>query len=169
MNEVEPGFSVLNAAVPLTNGGFAVVSTAHADLAQVGWHLQPTGYVARSANRRTLLMHRHVAQLAGLQINGMQVDHRNGDRTDNRLENLRVASNAQNARNQTRKQDGATSRFKGVSRARAPGRWQAHIRVNAKNVYLGTFGSEIQAQDAYAAAAIAHFGEFAAPRVERKL
>ena len=51
------------------------------------------------------------------------------------------------------------SGFKGVSRN---GRnWRALIKINGKQNYLGTFGTEINAAKAYNQAAIENFGEYA--------
>lgn len=91
---------------------------------------------------------------------GIEIDHINGDRSDNRLANLRLATRAQNSCNQN-PQTGGTSRFKGVSRHRAAGKWQAHIQVGRRSEYLGLFETEHEAASAYNAAAAARHGEFA--------
>jgi HNH endonuclease/AP2 domain len=89
---------------------------------------------------------------------GMQIDHINRNRLDNRLENLRPCNNSQNHANMLRKKE-HTSKFKGVCwRAN---RWQAQIRCNYKQHYLGRFNSEIDAAMAYDKAASQLFGRFA--------
>jgi hypothetical protein len=76
-----------------------------------------------------------------------QIDHINGDRTDNRLCNLRAVSNAQNAQNKR----GARSDNKaGVIGVRAVGNsWQARITTGGKTSYLGCYSSPEQASAAY--------------------
>ncbi len=88
---------------------------------------------------------------------GMQIDHINGLRHDNRIENLRLATNGQNQANKAvRNRTG----FKGVKRQRS-GRWEARIRLNGKRICLGTFDSPEQAHAAYLGAARVAHGEFA--------
>lgn len=88
------------------------------------------------------------------------LDHINGNRSDNRIENLREATATQNARN--RKPIGG-SRFLGVSRSANGKRWRAYIHINGKTVALGTFDCEEVAARTYDVAARRHFGQFARP------
>ncbi len=95
------------------------------------------------------------------------VDHINGDPLDNRRSNLRLATNQQNSRNSV-KHHPVTSKFKGVSlrRNRHGGRykmrpWIACIRVDRRQIKLGSFSDEIDAAKAYDRAAVEHFGVFA--------
>lgn len=80
-----------------------------------------------------------------------QIDHINGDRTDNRLENLRNVSSQQNAQNQRKPHSNNKSGFLGVSK-RSDGRFQAEIRVSGKKHYLGAFLTPEKASAAYVAA-----------------
>lgn len=83
------------------------------------------------------------------------IDHKNLIKSDNRWENLRQATNSQNAAN-TRALGGLP---KGVTRHK--GKYQAQIQANGRNHYLGLFASPADAHGAYMAAAKVHFGEFA--------
>lgn len=85
------------------------------------------------------------------------VDHINGDKTDNRIANLRLATPSQNAQNRTRNLEGK----KGVSFHRRLGKWQAQITPPTGTIYLGVYSSEDEAHAAYADAALRLFGEFA--------
>lgn len=116
------------------------------------WYLNVHGY-AQEAKRGTLL-HRMVMD-APL---GVQVDHINGDKLDNRRENLRLCNNAQNARNQVRRITGQST-YKGVRRNGK--RWQAQIGALGIHKTLGTYSTEEEAALAYNAAARHHFGAFA--------
>jgi len=69
-----------------------------------------------------------------------QVDHINGVRTDNRISNLREATNSQNGKNLGLSKAN-TSGVKGVSFEKYTNRWKATIRVEGKSISLGRFGS----------------------------
>lgn len=105
----------------------------------------------------TLYMHRMILGLRG--GDRAAIDHVNLDPLDNRRSNLRVASNAQNARNCRKYRGGTSSRFKGVSASR--GRWAAQIRLAGRLHRLGRFASETEAAKEYDFAAKAMFGKFA--------
>lgn len=87
-----------------------------------------------------------------------QIDHINGNVGDNRIANLREATQSQNNCNQ-----GARKRnrhgLKGVSSVR--NRWRAEICVSGSRKHLGVFDSPEAAHDAYRKAAMALHGEFA--------
>ena len=88
------------------------------------------------------------------------VDHRHRDRTNNRWDEIRPASYSQNGANKAICARN-TSGFKGVSWNADCQCWQAHIMVNKKSMYLGLFENPEDAAEAYMAAAVEHFGEFA--------
>ena len=72
------------------------------------------------------------------------IDHINHDRGDNRVENLRVVSRLDNARN--RKLDARNiSGFNGVSYHKKKKYWQAKIQVNKKTKWLGAFATRDEA------------------------
>ena len=87
-----------------------------------------------------------------------QIDHINRKKRDNRIENLRTASESQNRANSKRKVDNTTG-FKGVRFH--GGRWYARIMVNGKSISLGGHGSPETAHEAYCTAAKGYFGDFA--------
>lgn len=84
-------------------------------------------------------------------------DHKNGNGLDNRRSNIRIASSAQNARNQ-RKRAGV-SKYKGV--AYGDNAWIAGIYVDNRRMHLGCFQNERDAAEAYNTAAKKYYGEFA--------
>lgn len=89
------------------------------------------------------------------------VDHINRNRSDNRKENLRLATRSENIRNSTMHFDSPVG-YKGVRKHRSiPGLYEARIYINKKMVRIGKFNSAIEAREAYIAAAEKHFGEFA--------
>jgi hypothetical protein len=89
-----------------------------------------------------------------------EIDHINGVRDDDRIENLRVATRSQNVAN-TKKKCSSRNLLKGVSTARRGKRYVAQIRINGKNTRIGAYDSEKEAHDAYVAAAQKEFGPFA--------
>lgn len=112
------------------------------------WGRTPQGYAVRfevaDGARRHILMHRHIL---GLDVeSGMHTDHRNHDRLDNRRENLRAVTVAQN--NQNLPSRGGSSRYRGVSYCKATGRWRADARLDGLTRNLGRYASEEAAAQA---------------------
>lgn len=90
------------------------------------------------------------------------IDHVNGVKSDNRIDNLREATRSQNCVNRApTSTPRAKSGYFGVVAARAPGSWGAKLVVNRKRLYLGTFKTPEDAARAYDKSAFLHFGEFA--------
>lgn len=87
------------------------------------------------------------------------LDHINCVRDDNRIENLREADAAQNARNSQISVRNKTG-IKGVSLRVKTQRWVAQIRLNRKNITLGEFKDIEDAKAAYQAASKKLHGEF---------
>jgi hypothetical protein len=87
-----------------------------------------------------------------------QVDHINGIRDDNRIENLRASNQSQNLWNSCQKQKTQT----GVKGVRKFGeKYQARITVNLKVIHLGTYKTLELATTAIQQARKLHHGEFA--------
>jgi hypothetical protein len=81
-----------------------------------------------------------------------EIDHINGVRTDNRVENLRVATRSENMQN-TKKPVTNKSGKKGVSWDKTTGKWRAEIRANGKKYNLGRFKTIEEAFKAHESAA----------------
>ena len=75
------------------------------------------------------------------------IDHTNGARDDNRIENLREATRQQNMFN--RKSFGKTSEYKGVCWSKAGNKWRAQYTHKGKVHYLGLYETEEEAAEAY--------------------
>jgi hypothetical protein len=89
---------------------------------------------------------------------GWEVDHRNGDRTDNRRCNLRLCDKSQNIGNSKIRVDN-TSGFKGV--IKLGNSWVAKIHFSNKDIHIGCYRTSEDAAYAYNQAALKYFGEFA--------
>ena len=87
------------------------------------------------------------------------VDHRDGDRTNNRLENLRYATYSENNRHRNKRAN-TTSMYYGVSWQKETGKWRAQIQIGEKRKNLGCFTSEKQAAEAFNTAAAEFYKEF---------
>lgn len=89
-----------------------------------------------------------VHRLVGMAFFGLsddqEIDHRNGDPTDNRLENLRVCTHAENGRNLKKRRDN-TSGFPGVTYRKRSGKYEAYIKINGKTKYLGLYDTAEEA------------------------
>jgi len=117
----------------------------------------PNGYVRIRLSGRLRLGHR----LAWLHVYGSWpdgwIDHKNGVRHDNRIDNLRVADGFLNAAN--RKQQKSQSGIKGVSYEPKSNGWRAVIKVNGKTIYLGYFKDKDKAAEARRNATKLYFGD----------
>lgn len=105
------------------------------------------------AHRIAWLMHH------GYDPGEMLVDHKNGNSLDNRAENLRLATGAQNSQNQSKNANNSCG-SKGVVQV-STGKWVAKIGVNRKRIHVGTYLTREEAEAAYFSAAMLQHGNFA--------
>lgn len=121
---------------------------------------QNMGYLKVTIFGKSYLLHR----LAWFYIYGLWpllgIDHINGIKTDNRLCNLREASQAQNMANRGA-QVNSKSRHKGVWWDSTNKKWKSQITVNRQCLNVGTFDTLEEAIDAQRLAAIKHHGIYA--------
>lgn len=114
------------------------------------------GYIRLGHRKKTYAAHRVAWLLMTGEWPPLQIDHINLNKSDNRWENLRLATPTQNNANQR----GKGNFPKGVTRHRT-GRLQAQIKKAGRNYYLGLFDTPDAAHAAYCEAAAKLFGEFA--------
>ncbi len=128
-------------------------------MGQPAGYKKKNGYLAISVNDRQCLAHRlvwlwHYGDVPD------EIDHINGVRNDNRIENLRSATRLENQWNSAKPVTNTTG-FKGVCWNKRVGKYMAQIRINGRQTYLGLFTDPAAAHDAYIAAANKNFGQFA--------
>jgi len=120
------------------------------------------GYRQIQISGQKYMAHRIAWALAYGDPGDMQIDHSDGDRSNNKLDNLRLATHADNMRNAVHASN--TSGHVGVSWSKRHAKWLAQIRVGGHPKCLGTFDKIEDAAAAYRAAAELHHGPFAAHR-----
>ena len=99
----------------------------------LAWHLSDTGYAVRRSREGTIRLHRLVAEVPEDKV----VDHLNGNKLDNRKNNLRVCTQKENAQNRK----GA----KGYAWDKSKGKWIVRYR----NTFYGRYDTEAEAKRAY--------------------
>jgi HNH endonuclease/AP2 domain len=149
------------AFIILPCGARAIIDREYVDLPEIRdrrWRSFRAGgntYVQSGSGRNSVLLHRVVV----CPPNDMVVDHINGDTLDNRHQNLRWATRAENLRNRKIGKNN-TSGYKGVSWVKSANRWRAKITLNGKVHYLGEFKAASEAHAAYCKASAELHGEF---------
>jgi hypothetical protein len=126
---------------------------------KVAGTIHPYGYVKIllrvDGQRYDFAAHRVIWLLIHGEWPTADIDHKNGDRADNRLENLRSVVRAVNMKNVGRRSDN-TSGVCGVYLRKKDGKWRARLGVNGRDIYLGAFISFDDAVAARKAAAREH-------------
>jgi len=82
----------------------------------------------------------------GRPINGLMIDHINGDGLDNRRENLRMITHRQNQQNRISHRKG---RLMGTTFSKLTGKWLSRIQIKGKGIHLGSYPTERKAHKAY--------------------
>ena len=143
--------------IPLTQGKVALVDDADYEwLNQWKWcasRRSKTWYAVRSSCK--IYMHRVIMDSPEI-----QVDHEDLDGLNNQRANLRLATDVQNQQN-TGVSHNNRSGFKGVSWKKSHRKWQAYIRVDGKNRFLGYFDDPEEAKRVRDQSAILYHGGFA--------
>lgn len=118
----------------------------------IKWRLNCNGYVINNSNTN-IFLHRRILGCDSV------VDHKNGNRLDNRKSNLRIATKSQNQMNVD---------YKGVYRTKND-KFMARIKINQKAVHLGVFVYEEEAYFARWYAERIIFKDFAFPKDEPEI
>ena len=119
--------------ISLTRGKYAIVDNEDYEfLIQWKWWFTTRGYAVREDGGKVVFMHR----LINKTLMGLDTDHINMNKLDNRKCNLRTISRSQNIMNINPRKNN-TSGVKGVQK-HAEG-WMARIKLNYQTIYLGYF------------------------------
>lgn len=132
------------------------------ELAQWKWNIGGSGYAERTRRVgeqwHTMIIRMHCWIMRPPKK--MEVDHINGNKLDNRRENLRVITSSQNKMNQGVRKNNKLG-VKGIYFHEKRKRFIAQIQANGKSFHLGYFVDLESAKAAYSKAVMEHHGEFA--------
>lgn len=120
-------------------------------LIKIKWHYDG-GYIKNNTVGR---LHRYIMNYNGENV----VDHKDGNPLNNKKENLRICTTAQNNMNR-RLVGNYKSKYVGITKTKNE-KWIARITINNNRIYLGTFDNEIDAVRARDESCKKHHGDFA--------
>jgi hypothetical protein len=124
-----------------------------------GGNLDSKGYKRVCFDKKQYRAHRVAWALFYDKEPTLQIDHINGNKLDNRISNLRQATNYENSRNCGISKNN-TSGITGVTYHAKAKKWIAQIMVNRQNYYLGLYNNMADAAAARQAAQIQFFQNF---------
>jgi len=125
-----------------------------------GWVTNCNGrqYRKMSINKKIVYVH-HAIFLLHHGYLPSYIDHIDGNPLNNRIENLRSATQSQNMGNSKLKKNNSSG-YKGVTFRKDTKKWNASIMVNGKHISLGCYKTKEEARDAYIIGSKKYFGEF---------
>ena len=117
------------------------------------------GYMHGTICGKTISAHRVAWAILHNEWPATQIDHIDGNPANNKQDNIRLATAAQNSQNRKLPKHN-TSGIKGVFWSKHKNRWHARIGHNGKKIHIGYFKTKRQAATAYANKASSLHGEF---------
>ena len=142
--------------IALTKGKVALIDNKDIlNISKYSWNFT-NGYAYTKINNKSISMSRFLLNPP----KNLWVDHINGNKLDNRRNNLRIVNPSQNSFNRL-KNSSNRSGYKGVYLATNKKQWQAEIRANGKRQYLGKYSTKEEAAMAYNEAARRMHGKYA--------
>lgn len=130
------------------------------------WRITPRGYVQATLynpdkpsgyRTKNIFLHRYLMNVDSLPWQKTVVDHINGDKKDNRKENLRIVTQSNNGMN-SKVSKNNTSGVPGISKYRD--KWVAYITYKTERIYLGIFNTFEEAVTVRRNAEEKYFGEY---------
>ena len=104
------------------------------------------GYVVVGLNKKRYYVHRLIWWLLNGELPSDQIDHKNGDRSDNSIKNLRCVDGFENHLN-LKKNSRNKSGYTGVSFCNTSGKWRASVRYRHKEVLAKWFDTVEEAAE----------------------
>jgi len=123
------------------------------------WYQRPDGYVATNNYKSMGYSYLHAVLLGKGSGKSIYVDHRDGNRLNNTMANLRLATPSQNGMNKKIRSNNTSGRV-GVHWSKTQNKWCAMICVKGKHVNLGYFHTIEEAIERRKKAETEMFGEF---------
>jgi hypothetical protein len=156
-----PISGLLTRRIPVLNRHGTAHNMPNTKVGDVVGSFSSRGYLQVRINSKKYLAHRIIWLMQSGSFPKEQIDHINGVKTDNRIANLRDATQAENARNRGLQSNNKTG-FKGVftNSVSRINPYTSHIQSNGKIIFLGTFPTPELAHEAYRAASAKYHGEF---------
>lgn len=127
----------------------AIIDTEDIDkVKDIRWYQGANGYImGHTEKKKNMTLHKVITQTGSRQL----IDHKNGNKLDNRKENLRECTHQQNVWNK---------KAKGVREMKS-GRYSAYITFNKKQISLGTYDTLEEAKKARKEGEEKYFGKYA--------
>lgn len=142
---------------------FKVSDKSFSKVSKYKWWLSRQGYaitgmISQTTGKRIMVtLHRFLKKSP----KGIEIDHKDGNKFNYQLSNLRSATHQQNGMNRGRQKNNLTSQYKGVFWNSQHKKWHAKISLDRKSTHCGLFSSEIEAAKSYDNKAKVLFGKFA--------
>jgi len=137
------------AKVRLSNGEITLIDASDAEIIDSYWWTRSGGYAVVSGGSG-ICMHRLIMNAP----EGTEIDHRNGNKLDNRRQNLRLVPASVNNLNRRPRKDNSSG-YPGVCWDKREKRWRAR---GGRNIHLGYFDSPAEAYSAVTAFYERHYG-----------
>lgn len=150
-------------AIQVASGEWALISPEDQELDQLSWHFSNDAYGFARHEGKVESLHRIVlGRKLGRALQANEIsDHINGIPWDNRRENLRVATTAENSRNKATSGSTNSSGYKGVSLIKDSNKWRAAIVRDGVRYLPGTYRNKEEAAWMYDQWALELHGDFA--------
>lgn len=119
------------------------------DAGSIAGTLNNYGYIQVKYKGKLYKAHRIIWEMYNGTIpEKIQIDRIDGNKSNNALDNLRLATHQENQRNQGAKAHN-TSGYKGVSWNKRDGKWVAKYRLNSRTIHIGYYDTVNEASEAY--------------------